>query len=130
MCPTYGEIYGRYISMGILDEHDMDNPLLNWTDPNPLRKVDTMGFTAVGSAVFYKFGYVVLPFLLNLVRNIDARLDFCQVFPRGGVSRRHLFQEQRLQHPGLHGMQETPSCERLGNCPDVPMPPGLPADTR
>ena len=44
--------YG-YIAIGIVDEHSIDNPLFQWSDPLTPYDVTVAGLTSEGSAVFY-----------------------------------------------------------------------------
>ena len=48
-------LHFRYISVGIVDENTIGDPISSWKDPSPSSGIDTMGLTAVGSAVFYKY---------------------------------------------------------------------------
>ena len=44
--------YG-YIAIGILDEHTLNNPMLQWKDSRTPYNVGVLGLTSEGSAVFY-----------------------------------------------------------------------------
>lgn len=44
--------YG-YIALGILDEHNLSNPLLRWRDSRTPYDIGVAGLTSEGSAVFY-----------------------------------------------------------------------------
>ncbi len=38
-----------------MNENSLSSPLASWSDPSPIRDADTLGLTAVGSAVFYRY---------------------------------------------------------------------------
>lgn len=38
-----------------MDENTVEFPILTWTDPTPYPNIDTMGLSALGSAVFYRY---------------------------------------------------------------------------
>ena len=48
-------LFCSYISIGLVDENTVGDPIASWTDPTPYTGIDTMGLTAVGSAIFYKY---------------------------------------------------------------------------
>ena len=44
------------VSVGVMDENNLESPILSWQDPRPHNTpLDTLGLTALGSGVFFKY---------------------------------------------------------------------------
>ncbi|XP_059080304.1 uncharacterized protein LOC131878372 [Tigriopus californicus] len=43
-----------YTSVGVIDAHFPDKPLVSWQDEDPFSGIDTIGLSAIGSAAFYE----------------------------------------------------------------------------
>ncbi len=64
----------RYVAMGVVDEHSVDEPLAAWQDPSPgeaSANIDTLGLSGQGSAVFYRYD-------CPLASASDAPLGICR----------------------------------------------------
>ena len=44
------------VSVGVMDENNLESPILSWQDPRPHNTpLDSLGLTALGSGVFFKY---------------------------------------------------------------------------
>ena len=44
------------VSIGVMDENNLESPILSWQDPRPHNTpLDSLGLTALGSGVFFKY---------------------------------------------------------------------------
>ena len=48
--------HSRLVSVGVMDENNLESPILSWQDPRPHNTpLDSLGLTALGSGVFFKY---------------------------------------------------------------------------
>ena len=49
-------LYYSLVSVGVMDENNLESPILSWQDPRPHNTpLDSLGLTALGSGVFFKY---------------------------------------------------------------------------
>ena len=70
-----------YISLGLVYENTVDNPLLSWSDPNMSYDISQIGLSTVGAAVLYGVDCGLDPGLFYPEGTCRLDDSDCETFP-------------------------------------------------